>query len=399
MNRAIAALLLWGAVLAPLDALACDAAEKLRLSQEISRLAAKNAWSGVERSYEALLATKCELGFEQYWLGAESARYLGKTWEQYERLNQAKQIDAQPQLLESIAAIENNYGRVDIKGDPRRPPTLTLAEMPFAPDQRKAVEWAQQVVVNTGMFHGMLPFGAYDVGGVAFTAAAGDTFQVVTVGKQRGGDAVAAAPGEPSTAGGGGGGAKGLINYAGPILTVGPGYTLTPAPKAAVEGSAGVAAQPGDIAAAGVQAQAGLELGLTYRAPEAGLALVVGYGGTFGTANTLHQASGWLAGVLRPGQARLALGPTYSFLAGKGQGIYEPFRTGAYAELPVQAVDYSGYSWGVGARGSVGYGVLDLDKLRGVVELGGGWHTDGARSFVGVGLQFGIVPAVPRFEG
>jgi hypothetical protein len=76
-----------------------------------------------------------------------------------------------------------------------------------------------------------------------------------------------------------------------------------------------VAAQPGDIAAAGVQAQAGVELGLTYRAPEAGLALVVGYGGTFGTANTLHQASGWLAGVLRPGQARLSLGPTYSFMA------------------------------------------------------------------------------------
>jgi hypothetical protein len=385
------ALTLFGSV----PAHACDTAEKARLSQEITRLASKNAWSGVERSYSLLLDTKCELGFEQYWLGAESARYLGKTYEQWDRLNQAKTLDAQQQVLDSLAAIEANYGRVDIHGDARRPPTLTRADMPFAPDQRKSIEWGAQVALATGSFKGMLPFGDYDVGGVKFTVAAGPDFQLVTVGKQRGSPAVASSTGSspaPSES-------KGAINYAGPIVTIGPGFALTPAPSAAVSGANGVEVQPGSFSGAGVSAQLGGEIGLTYTQPEAGIALSAGYAGTYGGANTLHQVSGWLAGVLRPGQVRIALGPTYSFLYGKGQGVYTPFATGDAANLPVEQVDYSGYSWGAGVQGSVGYGVLDLDKLRGVVDLGGAWHSDGARSYVGIGLQFGIVPAVPRFKG
>ncbi len=385
--------------LAPLllatPALACDSGEKLRLSQEISRLASKNAWAGVERSYEALLATKCELGFEQYWLGAESARYLGKTFEQWERLNEAKRIDPQQQVLESLIAIESNYGRIDLKGDPRRPPVLTRADMPFAPDQRKSIEWASEVVTNTGAFHGMLPLGEYDVSGVKFTAAVGEEFQAVTVGKQR------AAP----VAGTGDGGevpkgeSRGFIRYAGPIATIGPAFTLSGAPgEPVVDSSGAVMVQPGALAAGGISAELGGEIGLTYRAPEAGLALVLGYTGAFGGSNTMHQASGWLAGVLRPGQARIALGPSYTVLYGQGRGIYEAYGTGDQAGLPVEQIDYSGTAWAPGARASLGYGVLDLDKLRGIVELGGNWQTDGSRSYTGIGLRFGIVPAVPRFE-
>ncbi len=381
------------ALFTALPAFACDEAEKLRLAEEISRLAAKNAWTGVERSYTALLATRCELKFESYWLGSESARFLGKTFEQFERLELAKKIDAQPQVLDSLAAIEGNYGRIDIHGDVRHPPLLTRADMPFAPDQRKSIEWAAQVVTATGSLHGMLPFGDYDVGGVKFAVAAGPDFQPVTVGKVR---AAPVAKGEEAgpeqTAG-----SKGAINYAGPVVLVGPGFLLTAAPEG-VEGANGIEVQPDSVRAAGVVAELGAEIGLTYSAPEAGLALVVGYGGGFGGAHTFHQFSGWAAGVLRPGQARIALGPSYQLVAGKGQGIYEAFAQGDADGIAVSGLDYSGYSWGAGVRGSVGYGLLDLDNLRGVVELGSAWHSDGARSFLGFGMTFGIVPAVPRFE-
>jgi hypothetical protein len=397
MLRLLTSLLVSGALLASVPALACDEAEKLRLADEISRLAAKNAWSGVERSYQALLETKCELKFESYWLGSESARFLGKTFEQYERLDQAKKIDAQQQVLDSLAAIDGNYGRVDIHGDVRHPPLLTRADMPFAPDQRKSIEWAAQVVTATGSLHGMLPFGDYDVGGVKFTVAAGPDFQQITVGKVKSAPVAKGETPEPGAAPASSGGEKGAINYAGPIVLLGPGFMLTGAPDA-VDGANGVEVQPDSVSAAGIVAEIGGEIGLTYSAPEAGLALLVGYGGGFGGAHTFHTVSGWAAGVLRPGQTRIALGPSYQFVAGKGQGIYAPFATGDAENLDVAQLDYSGYSWGAGVRGSVGYGVLDLDKLRGVVDLGGAWHSDGARSYLGFGLQFGIVPAVPRFE-
>ena len=45
-------------------------------------------------------------------------------------------------------------------------------------------------------------------------------------------------------------------------------------------------------------------------------------------------------------------------------------------------------------------GVFDVgESMRGYVELGGGWTTDGARNFMGGALRFGLVPTVPRFKG
>ena len=60
---------------------------------------------------------------------------------------------------------------------------------------------------------------------------------------------------------------------------------------------------------------------------------------------------------------------------------------------------YGGAAWGPGVQTSIGYGLLDFNSLRGVVELDGSWHHDGARSYFGAGLRVGIVPTVPRFKG
>jgi len=376
----------------------CDMAEKLRLSEEAKKLAQRNAWAGVERSFSGLIGTKCELKFTEYELGAQSARYLGKTFEMYERLTAAKDLDPQAEILDLLAGLDTNYGRVEIKGDARRRPVLTRPSMPFPPDQRKSIEYAISVVDGTGSFQGMLPLGDYIVGDIEFSVALGEEWQVIEVGKQKGGGG-----GGSDTGGGGGGGTKseGLINYSGLVATVGPGFLITPEPGSPVKTSDGSRHQfsPHSISASGVTLHLGGELGLTYKAPEAGLAVVGGYQGGFGN-DTLHAFSGWFAGVLRPGQLRIAVGPKYQIVTGKGEGVAKWFDVGHDTSTdPNNSIRHQGISWGGGAEAAIGYGIIDLDKMRGGIELGGGWMTDGSRSFMGFGLRVGIFPEVPRFEG
>ena len=396
------AAVLFAAVSTPATAYAadCDMAEKLRLSEEAKKLAQRNAWAGVERAFQGLLDTKCELKFPEYDLGAQSARYLGKTFEMYERLTFAKDLDPQPEILDLLSGLDANYGRIEIKGDPRRRPVLSRPAMPFPPDQRKSIEYAVEYIEGTGSFKGMLPVGDYVVGDIEFSVAVGSDWQVLEVGKSKGGDG-----GGGGGSGGGGGGGKaeseGLINYAGLIATIGPGVLLTPEPGEPVLTSDGKRHQfsSHSISSSGVALQIGGEFGLTYSAPEAGIAVVAGYQGGFGT-DTLHTFSGWLAGVLRPGQLRIAVGPKYQFVTGKGEGVAEWFEVGHdQSRDPNDLIRNQGASWGGGAEASIGYGVLDLDTMRGGIELGGGWMTDGSRNFMGFGLRVGVFPAVPRYEG
>lgn len=381
----------------PNTAFACDKAEQLRLSEEARKLAQRNAWSGVERAYGGLLKTKCELTFDEHFLGAQAARFLGKTYEVHQRLTAAQALEAQDEIVESLSGIEAAYGRVEIKGDARRRPSLVRPAMPFAPDQRKSIEWAQEVVAGTGSFKGMLPAGEYEVGGQTFTVEAGPDWQVIQVGRVKGG-------------GGGGGGdgesapplarSEGLINYANVVAMIGPSFLITPEPGSPVEGQGGLHQfAPHDVSATGMSLQVGGEAGLTYRAPEAGVAATLGYAGGYGN-DTLHVFNGWLAAVVRPGAARIALGPSYSIITGKGTGVATWFDVGHNLERDRNdQLRYQGVSWGGGFQGAVGYGLLDLDKFQGAVELAGSWHTDGNRSFTGIGLRVGIIPTVPRFKG
>lgn len=380
-------LLLLALVSAPGAALAadCNQAEYHRLSSEAEKLAQRNAWAGVERAYEAMVATGCELDFDDHHVGAQSARTLGKIWEMYERFSAAAALDPRPEIADTLKGFDANYGRVRIQGDARRRPELHRPAMPFAPDQRKAIEWAQEVLAGTGSFEGMLPLGDYEVGGQPFTVVAGGDWQVVAVGKVKGTTAVRE---------------QGLVNYAGLVVTAGAGQQISPEPGAPVLADTGRHQfAPHDISATGLSFAVGGEIGLTYRAPEAGLAATLGYTGGYGH-DTLHGFNAWLAAVVRPGQARIAVGPSYALLTGRGTGVASWFDVGHDpARDPNESLRYQGWSWGGGAQAAVGYGLLDLGSLRGLVELHGSWHTDGARQFGAVGVRVGVVPTVPRFGG
>lgn len=363
----------------------CDKAEYNRLSSEAERLAQRNAWAGVERAYLAMVATGCALDFDDHHVGAQSARTLGKMWETYQRFSAAAALDPRPEIAEALQGFDQSYGRVRIQGDARRRPELHREAMPFAPDQRKAIEWAQEVLAGTGSFEGMLPLGDYEVGGQPFTVAPGSEWQVVAVGKVKGTAAVRQ---------------QGLVNYAGLVVTAGAGQQISPEPGAPLLTDTGRHQfAPHDISATGFSLAVGGELGLTYRAPEAGLAATLGYAGGYGD-DTLHGFNAWLAAVVRPGEARIAVGPSYALFTGRGTGVASWFDVGHDPRRdPNEGLRYQGWSWGGGVQASVGYGLLDLGSLRGLVELHGAWHTDGARPFGAVGLRVGVVPAVPRFRG
>jgi hypothetical protein len=145
----------------------------------------------------------------------------------------------------------------------------------------------------------------------------------------------------------------------------------------------------------GFTVNGGYELGFT---KEFGLAPTLGYSGTFGTQR-YHGLSGWLAFAIRPGNLRVALGPSYSTISGKGAGLASWFDLGENQLYGNEFIRYQGSSSAAGGRLTIGYGLVDLEPLQGVVELGASYHTDGARNYVDFGIRVGIVPWIKRFKG
>lgn len=368
------------------EAFACDDAERLRLGDEARRLAGRNAWAGVERAYEGLVATRCALTFDEHFLGAQSARYLGKTLQVHERLTAARALDPRPELDAELAAIDEHYGRVELKGDARRPPALSREAMPFAPDQRKSIEWAMQVVLGTGSFTGMLPLGDYTIGGRGFTVVAGRVFQVVEAGKARAELA---------------GAERGAVHWSGLLASVGPAMVTSPASASPVLDPSGRHQfAPDGLMSMGASVRLGGEVGLTYTKPELGVAGALGWSAGFGD-DTVHIVDVEVGALLRPGRLRFVLGPSWAVVSGKGTGVAPWFDVGHDpATDPNEGILYQGVAWGPGLSGSAGVGLLDFgDRLQGLVEIGGSVHADGARPYVDVALRVGIVPIVPRFEG
>lgn len=370
--------------LAPATAWAQDAdkqAEKFRLTEEMGKLAARNAWAGVESKYEDLLALNVPLDFDTHTLAAQSAKTLGKTLQVYERLVRAREMQEDPAVLAEIEAIDSAYGRVRIVGNERWSLPLARPSMPFAPDERKSVEYAIRVAEEAGAFEGMLPAGTYVLGTdetkekLEFTVAPGPDWQVVEASRNM-------------TAG-----TEGLIVYMGPTAIGGYSFVSTPEPSAPVEGPDGVVPSPRSSAGSGLVLEVGYEVGLTrelaFTASFEYRNLIAGYG-------QFHGYTGWLAALLRPGNFRFGAGPVYGRWGGSGSGVATD-GIDLHDRLP-EDILFDGQSWAGGVKATAGYGLLDLEPLQGLVELSGVWQTDGHRTFAGLGLRVGIVPMVPRFK-
>ncbi len=137
--------------------------EYQRLSQELEKLASRNAWAGVERTYTALLATGIEPSFEDFVAGAHAARALGDVASARNRLIAANTRREERAVVDWLWDIDSNYNRVLLACDIGKV-ELQPESMPFDPNQRKAVEYAQKEIAEKGIFDGYLPQGRYMFG-------------------------------------------------------------------------------------------------------------------------------------------------------------------------------------------------------------------------------------------
>lgn len=161
-------------------------AEHTRLAEEMRRLAGRNAWRGVEANYYQMLELAKKgvvLTYDDHLFGAQAARDAGKITQVYERLERAKNVDPTKEVLDWMTDIDASYGRVELVRDERfvGDSTLTVAELPFAPDQRSAIGTAQSEAVQTGGYVGLLPFGKYGYGGQEFEVKPGGAVVKITL--------------------------------------------------------------------------------------------------------------------------------------------------------------------------------------------------------------------------
>ncbi len=140
-------------------------AEYVRLSQDLERLVQKNAWAGVERTFQACLETKQDLAFEDWVAGAHAARALGDISAARERLIQANKLREEREVLDWLWDIDSSYGQVSLKGDLGKV-ELEAVQAPFDPLMAKAVAFASDAVEESGTFEGYLPQGDYIFAGV-----------------------------------------------------------------------------------------------------------------------------------------------------------------------------------------------------------------------------------------
>lgn len=148
----------------PLSAAMPDPVERSeynRLTQELELLAAKRAWVGAERIFQALLSTGADPSFADWLRGAHAARAAGDLLSTRQRLASAQQVRHDPAVQEWIIAIDNDYGRVRLACDPGSRIQLLPEALPLDPDQRRAVERAVAQIHEGCAFDGLLPRGSY----------------------------------------------------------------------------------------------------------------------------------------------------------------------------------------------------------------------------------------------
>ncbi len=155
-----------------------DEAEHARLSDEIEKLANRQVWTGVERKFRDLERLDSDPTLDDLVYGATAARELGDVQHSYERLKAAARMGASKEIVDWLWDIDNNYGSVELLTVPSRSADLIVDEMPFDPNQRKAVEAAQESARRDGIFVGMLPKGDYNFATQRFTVEPGVSVRI-----------------------------------------------------------------------------------------------------------------------------------------------------------------------------------------------------------------------------
>lgn len=150
---------------------AASEAERYRLGQEMQRFAERQAWKGVERAYDQLLALG-GLTARDHLLAYQAARARGEVEVAWARLELALAAegddDARAMALHERESLTARFGRVSIEVVPPRLDVLVAYQAPFAPEERRALDQARATLLAEHRFDGLLPVGRYMVDGEIF---------------------------------------------------------------------------------------------------------------------------------------------------------------------------------------------------------------------------------------
>ncbi|HHO50213.1 MAG TPA: hypothetical protein ENK18_04900 [Deltaproteobacteria bacterium] len=148
-------------------------AERERLRQEMTLLAQRNAWGGIERKFQKLEALGGTPKLDDYMLGARAALTVGDVLTAIDRLERG--IDGlgthegRQQATELLAELHRRYGYVNILVFRSSAPPLERPDMPFASEEKVAIDFARKRLRRDRRYLGMLPIGTYVLEDTRFT--------------------------------------------------------------------------------------------------------------------------------------------------------------------------------------------------------------------------------------
>lgn len=160
----------------PVDEDAARRAEVERLTTTLKRLAAKNAWAGVERTWAEIRALEPEPGVELLLLAAQAASQRGDLVAVVQRLAEAQAVSDSEDVRARLLDLTTAFGPVQLEAAPGS--VLEAGQGAFRPDAIAAVELAKTTLASDGTFQGFLPVGAYTLDGRTFDVVAG-TYVVI----------------------------------------------------------------------------------------------------------------------------------------------------------------------------------------------------------------------------
>jgi len=375
-------------LVAPAVALAGEKeeAEHTRLSEEMSRLASRNAWRGVENSYQKMLALERKgvvLTYTDHFLAAQAASALGDVTVTHARASRARDATSdagERQEAEAwVGQIESSYGPVALKVPPKYAESVSfeIATMPFNPEHRAVYQAAQARLLAGESYEGLLPLGSYSFGTETFDISANSDFN---------------APLRVAFDPGGSVQADTLIAYVGPRLDLGGALSSAGDPASTNE--------PAGFWGAGLRAGLGAEVGLR---GGVGVLVEVGYhslasaeegdlagvvvtdtgltaGEALGVVNSdtaLRAGYSWLAATWRPVPAvSIAAGPVYSIGSGSAQGTGDGLASYDSYNAEIRAGGVSGgLTWITPA--AVGPVAVGVSALGGAQSDTSRWYTWG----------------------
>ncbi|MEQ1571169.1 MAG: hypothetical protein ABMA64_36410 [Myxococcota bacterium] len=135
--------------------------EYARLSQEVRRLAERNAWEGAERTFRELEATGGPLTFDDWIRGAQAGRAVGDLGATRDRLRAATALREDPDVIHQLWDIDTRFGPVALLCDPGSFLALRADQSSLDPDLLRATEYARAQVHDRCAFEGLLPLGTY----------------------------------------------------------------------------------------------------------------------------------------------------------------------------------------------------------------------------------------------